>query len=66
LLVAAREREVADRDAHIYELERRLADMQQQVADMKAESQRRWLLGIPHAARRVRDKLTTPKETPAP
>ena len=65
-LVAAREREVADRDAHIYELERRLADMQQQVADMKAESQRRWLLGIPHAARRVRNKMTTSKETPAP
>ena len=63
ILVAAREREVADRDAHIFELERRLADMQQQLADQKAEAQRRWMLGIPHTARRVRNKLASPKET---
>jgi hypothetical protein len=30
---------------------------------MRAEAQRRWLLGIPHAAHRVRSKLSSPKET---
>ncbi len=63
ILAAAREREVADRDAHIIELERRLADMQQELAVQRADAQRRWMLGIPHAARRVRNKLASPKET---
>jgi hypothetical protein len=63
LLVAARERDVADRDAHVFELERRLVDLQNQLANERADAQRRWLLGIPYAAKRVRNKLASPKET---
>ncbi len=63
LLVAAREREIADRDAHVFELERRLVDLQNQFANERADAQRRWLLGIPYAAKRVRNKLASPKET---
>jgi Methyltransferase domain len=61
-LVALRERELADRDAHIIELERRLADMQREHAALTAYSRKRWL-GVPAAARRVRNKLASPKET---
>lgn len=62
-LAEVRLRQVADRDAHIFELERRLQDMQRQHEALKLEAQRRWLLGIPYAARWVRNKLASPKET---
>lgn len=62
-LAEVRLREVADRDAHIFELERRLHDMQREQDALKLDSQRRWLLGIPYAATRIRKKLASPKET---
>jgi hypothetical protein len=62
-LAELRLREVADRDAHIFELERRLQDMQSQQEDLKADAQRRWLLGIPYAAKQIRKKLSSAKET---
>jgi SAM-dependent methyltransferase len=63
--VEVRDREIADRDAHIIELERRLADMQREREAERLDAQRRWLLGIPYAARRVKQKLSTPKEPPS-
>ncbi len=62
-LAEARLRDVADRDAHILELERRLQDMQLEQDALRAEAERRWMLGLPHAARRVRAKLSRSKET---
>ncbi len=62
-LVGLRERELADRDAHIIELERRLADMQREHEAFMVYAGKRWL-GIPSAARRVKHKLTSSKETP--
>jgi hypothetical protein len=60
-LVAARERELADRDAHVMQLERRVADMQVERAAAQAaaelEAQRRWMLGIPYGLRRLRAKV---------
>jgi len=61
-LAEVRLREVADRDAHIFELERRLRDMQHEHEALKSEAQRRWLLGIPYAAQRMRSKLSSSKE----
>jgi hypothetical protein len=63
-LTALRERELADRSAHILELERRLADMQREHDALMVYMQQQRFLGIPSAARRVKDKLTKPKETP--
>jgi SAM-dependent methyltransferase len=62
-LAEVRMREVADRDAHIFELERRLQDLHAEKEDLKDEAQRRWLLGIPYAAGRVRRKLSHRKES---
>ena len=62
-LAEVRMREVADRDAHIFELERRLQDLHQEKENLKDEAQRRWLLGIPHAFGRARRKLTDRKES---
>jgi hypothetical protein len=62
-LAEVRLREVADRDAHIFELERRLQDMQREQNALKLDAQRRWLLGIPYAAKHIRKKLASPKET---
>jgi SAM-dependent methyltransferase len=64
-LVAVRERELADRVAHIIQLERRVHELQEENEVLHAYLQRRWL-GIPAAARRMKAKLTSPKETPAP
>lgn len=58
-LAEVRLREVADRDAHIYELERRVEDLRA----AKADAERRWLLGIPYAAKRVRSRLAPRKES---
>ena len=52
-----RMREVADRDAHIYELERRLVAMEHEHTALKVDAQRRWMFGIPYAVKKVRDKL---------
>jgi hypothetical protein len=61
-LAEVRLREIADRDAHVFELERRLHDMQREQESLKAEAQRRWLLGIPYAAKRFRNQLASSKE----
>jgi hypothetical protein len=62
-LAEVRMREVADRDAHIFQLERRLQDLHREKEDLKDEAQRRWLLGIPYMLGRVRRKLTHRKES---
>jgi SAM-dependent methyltransferase len=62
-LAEVRMREVADRDAHIFELERRLQDLAREKDALKEEAQRRWLLGIPYAAKRVRRKLRHTEES---
>ncbi len=38
-------------------------DLQRQIENERADYRRRWLLGIPYAAKRVRTKLVSPKET---
>lgn len=62
-LAEVRLREVADRDAHIFELERRLEDARRQHEAEKIDAQRRWMFGIPYAAKRLRTKLANSKET---
>ena len=62
-LAEVRLREVADREAHIFELERRLEDTQREKDAIKQDAARRWLLGIPYAARRLKQKLASQKET---
>jgi hypothetical protein len=62
-LAESRMREIADRDAHIFELERRLQEVHGEKEALKLEAHRRWLLGIPYAAGRARAKLKSPKET---
>ena len=52
-------REVADRDAHIFELERRLQDCSSEHEARRSEAQRRWLLAIPYARHVLRRKLTS-------
>jgi hypothetical protein len=62
-LAESRMREIADRDAHIFELERRLQELHGEKEALKEEAHRRWLLGVPYAAGRVRRKLMASKES---
>lgn len=65
-LVAARERELADRDAHVMQLERRIVDMQHEREAAQLEAQRRWLLGIPYAISRIRAKAAQHRKEASP
>jgi SAM-dependent methyltransferase len=55
------EREVADRDAHVIELERLVGDLRnerdQAIAGERVAASKAWLLGVPYIVRRVRGRL---------